>query len=72
MNWYLFTGSNPTDPAHYTRVASQPNCIGSCVICAIRASDDGNGNPVISVSLLQEMILALSNKTNSANVMLKD
>ncbi|WP_400261166.1 hypothetical protein ACFX5U_14545 [Sphingobacterium sp. SG20118] len=72
MNWYLFTGSDPTNPAHYTLVVSKPNCTGSKQICAIRATNDGSNNPVITNSLQNEMILALQNCISSANVLLKD
>ena len=72
MNWYSFTGSNPTNPAHYTNVGSTPPaCLGNDSICAIQANPTGSGQPQLTDALKNEMIVALNNRTPSTNVLLK-
>lgn len=76
MPWYQFTpaGSprNPADPNSYTLVGSTPP---SCpnpnnFTCAIQANDN-SGQPIITAALQVELLIALENRTESTNVLLK-
>lgn len=70
MPWFSFTGTDPVLPAHYTLVTSEPSCPGTQHICAIQASNDGDGNPVITNTLKNEMIRTLNARLSSTNVKL--
>ncbi|MNT82322.1 hypothetical protein D3C72_2220360 [compost metagenome] len=67
----LNTGGDPVDPQDYTLQASQPSCSGSNQICAIQATDNGSGEPVLSPTLKDQMIQALHSRTSNATVSLK-
>ncbi|WP_286860081.1 MULTISPECIES: hypothetical protein [Sphingobacterium] len=72
MAWFSFTGSNPTNPAHYTNVGSTPPaCSGDNSICAIQTNPTGSGQPQLTDALKNEMIIALNDRTSSSNVQLK-
>lgn len=72
MSWFsLNVNGNPTQPGDYSPVAS-PSCpTGTNKICAIQADPDGSGQPVITDSLKDEMIVALHSRTSSTNVQLR-
>lgn len=72
MAWFSFTGTNPTNPNHYTLEGSQPTCPGQDQICAVQAANNGSDKPVLSDSLKNEMIIALNDKVASANVLLRE
>jgi len=72
MAWFSFTGTNPSQPSHYTLVASQPTCPGLTQrMCALQAMNDGSNNPVITDALQNEIINSLENQVNGTNVKLK-
>jgi len=72
MAWFSFTGTNPTNPAHYTDVGStQPGCTGNDSICAIQTTANASGQPQLTDALKNEMIVALNDRTPSSNVLLK-
>lgn len=72
MNWFILTGTDPSNPTHYTLVATAPLCPAPPEkICAIHAMNDGNNQPVITDALKDEMINALQNQVNSTNVLLE-
>jgi len=75
MPWYVFTpgGStpNPANRNQYTLFGMfPPSCPGNEKICAIQSMDSG-GLPIMATSLLNEIIRALENRTESTNVLLK-
>ncbi|WP_343570417.1 hypothetical protein [Sphingobacterium sp.] len=71
MAWFqLNAGGNPTNPSHYNSVAT-PSCSGSTKICAVNATDNGSGQPDLTDSLKNEMIVALQNNSTSSNVRLR-
>jgi len=72
MAWFSFTGTNPSDPAHYTLVPNQPSCPGTQSLCAIQASNDGSDNPVLTNPLKDEITQALQDREPGTNVKLKD
>lgn len=74
--WYLrMSGFNPTVAASYVLPPSTnpPTCPGSGKICAIfaEAVDSANGAPIIDSCLLEEMIDALFDNTDTDNVLLR-
>ncbi|WP_144243337.1 hypothetical protein [Sphingobacterium sp. ML3W] len=72
MNWFKLTGTDPSNPSHYTLVSSAPICIAPPQrLCAIYALNDGSGQPVITDALKNEMINALQNQVNTTNVLLE-
>lgn len=70
MAWFSLTGPNPTIPSDYT-AATPTGCTGTNKICAVQANPDGSGYPELTDALKDEMILALHNRSASANVQLK-
>ncbi|KKX46778.1 MULTISPECIES: hypothetical protein [Sphingobacterium] len=73
MSWFPFTGSDPSDPTHYSSpVPTQPSCPGATQqICALQASADSNNEPIITDALKNEIINSLQNQVNGTNVKLK-
>lgn len=72
MAWFNFTGTNPSQPSHYTLVGSQPGCSSPTQrMCALQAMNDGSNNPVITDALQNEIINSLENQVNGTNVKLK-
>lgn len=73
MKWYIrIYGSNPNNPNSYVLVGSTPpECPGTCKICAVLASDDDFGHPVIDDDLQQQMITALSTCADQPRVLLR-
>lgn len=75
MAWYTFvpgTPPDPSDPNQYTNIGSTPpSCPFNVKVCAIQAMDDG-GLPIITTSILRELVRALQNGTESTNVLLKN
>lgn len=72
MALFNFTGSDPSDPAHYTFSLTPPACIGATQqMCALQAMNDGFNNPVITDALKNEIINSLQNQVNGTNVRLK-
>lgn len=72
MSWFNFTGSNPSNPAHYSLVGTEPACLTPTQrMCALQAMNDGNNNPDITEDLKDEIINSLQNQVNGTNVRLK-
>lgn len=72
MNWYSFTGSDPTDSNHYTLATGTPSCLNpQQQLCAIQATDNGSGKPELDNVILSEMVKALNAPGNTTNVSLK-
>jgi hypothetical protein len=72
MNWFNFTGTDPSKPSHYTLLSALPTCVGPTQkMCALQATNDGNAEPIITESLKDEMIYSLENQVNNSNVRLK-
>lgn len=73
--WYIFStipNSNPLDPASYSYpYYVKPSCPGSVKLCAIRAYDDGFGQPVITDEIVCEIIVALQYGLDQTNVVLR-
>ncbi|MGJ1322849.1 hypothetical protein ACR780_09180 [Sphingobacterium faecium] len=76
MSWYAFTPAglpkNPCDPNSYTLIGNTPP---SCpnpnnFLCAIQANDN-LGAPIITFPLQCEIAIALQNRTDTVNVLLK-
>lgn len=73
MAWFIFTTySDPTDSDNYTLTSGSPFCNNGTRLCAIQASDNGNGHPVLDNSIRDEMLIALESQTPSTNVKLKN
>ena len=76
MAWYRFKPNgilrDPTDPNQYTLNGNvPPPCPGSnSTLCSIQA-EDNMGHPIITVTLLSEIVWALENKITTVNVFLK-
>jgi hypothetical protein len=72
MAWFNFTGTDPSQPSHYTLLSGVPTCTGATQrTCAIQAMNDGSNNPVITEALKDELIYSLENQVNNTNVRLK-
>ncbi|WP_282636139.1 hypothetical protein [Sphingobacterium thalpophilum] len=72
MAWFSFTGTNPTEPSHYTNVGdTPPSCGGDNSICAVQATPNSSNRPQLTDALKNEMIIALNSRTPSSNVLLK-
>ncbi|MGA6118310.1 hypothetical protein [Sphingobacterium anhuiense] len=75
MPWFSFTPGglprNPCDPNQYTLVAGPPSCPNpNNYLCAIQAINNF-GVPIITTAVVIEIVLALENRMESTNVMLK-
>lgn len=70
MAWFELTGTSPIVPSNYTLRTAEPGCGGTDQICAVQAENDG-GKPKLTETLKDEMILALHNGEESANVKLR-
>ncbi|MGA6118309.1 hypothetical protein [Sphingobacterium anhuiense] len=75
MPWYTFTPlgmpRNPSDPNQYTLIGAPPSCPNpNNYICSIQAMDN-SGQPIITLPLLCEIAIALENRMESTNVLLK-
>lgn len=71
MPWFqLKTGADPTLSPSYDPKTT-PTCSGSGKICAVNADDNGSGQPDLTESLKDQMILALQTGTPSTNVKLR-
>jgi len=79
MAWFVFTPPgmgtpDPSDPNQYTlngTGANPPSCPLNVKVCGLQAANNGSNHPIITQPLLQEIIVALQNGTESANVLLK-
>jgi hypothetical protein len=73
MEWFSFTGTVPGNPEHYTLTGSAPACQDpQQQLCAIQAENDGNDEPILDVTILTEIALAVNNQANEPNVRLKE
>ena len=72
MAWFSYTGTDPSNPAHYSAPSSTPPSCTSPTqqMCALQADDDG-GEPIITDTLKDEIINSLQNQVNGPNVKLK-
>lgn len=71
MAWFSFTGTNPSNPSHYTLAGSQPTCTSPTQrMCALQANNVG-GSPDITNALKNEIINSLENEVDGPNVKLK-
>ncbi|SKB96132.1 hypothetical protein SAMN05660841_03318 [Sphingobacterium nematocida] len=74
LKWFHYTGSDPANPSDYTVFGSSApsDCPGTPqMLCAIRADEDTNAEPVLDTAIALEMVQALQNQTNTSNVLLK-
>jgi len=73
QEWALRTaGADPTDPSSYIPVGSiPPTCPGSGKICAISAELDVNGQPIITLEIQSQMVIALSSDIDQPCVRLR-
>ncbi|WP_400263132.1 hypothetical protein ACFX5U_08710 [Sphingobacterium sp. SG20118] len=71
MALFEFTGSNPSNPAHYSLASGSPCGIVTEQMCTLEAAKDANDKPVITNALKDEMINSLQNQVNGPNVSLK-
>ncbi|WP_282638700.1 hypothetical protein [Sphingobacterium thalpophilum] len=73
MAWFSFTGTNPSNPAHYSAPSSTPPSCTSPTeqMCALQANDNGSNQPVITDALKNEIINSLQNQVDGPNVRLK-
>lgn len=72
--WYLFTtiaGADPLNPNNYAIVPSKPSCPGTSTLCAICASDNGFGQPIITCALIESMFRACHFKQDQMDVLLR-
>ncbi|WP_257670813.1 hypothetical protein [Parapedobacter tibetensis] len=74
MAWFqLNPNGNPTLSSDYGPASpSQPSCPGVGNICSISADEDASGRPVITESLRDAMLIALSSGVESGNVLLRN
>lgn len=73
MAWFSFNGGNPALPANYTLAGSEPNCGDTEEkLCAINATNNGSGAPILDAPILSEMVDALEQEHNTTNVRLKE
>lgn len=73
-SWYSFTitsGADPLDPNNYSSISPKPSCPGTSKICAIFATDDGFGRPVISQAIEDEMVQNLQLGQDGTLVLLR-
>ncbi|ERJ61224.1 hypothetical protein [Sphingobacterium paucimobilis] len=73
MAWFnLKPSGDPSVPADYTLATTPPSC-GSTEekICAINATNNGSGQPILDAPLLLQMVRALQFEANEADVQLK-
>ncbi len=76
MPWYVFNPINspasPCDPNNYVLIGSSPpSCPGpNKFLCAIQASDNME-IPIITCELCSEIALALQNRIDTTNVLLR-
>ncbi|SKB97098.1 hypothetical protein SAMN05660841_03360 [Sphingobacterium nematocida] len=74
LKWFHYTGSDPASPSDYTLYGSSAPSDCSTPrqqLCAIQAEEDSNSEPVLDTAIALEMVQALQNQTNTANVFLK-
>ncbi|OOG15737.1 hypothetical protein BWD42_23950 [Sphingobacterium sp. CZ-UAM] len=73
MAWFSFTGTNPSNPTHYSAPSSTPPSCTSPTeqMCALQANDNGSNQPVITDALKNEIINSLQNQVDGPNVRLK-
>lgn len=70
--YQLNAGGDPTESLDYTQNSSPTCAPGIDQICSITANDDGNGYPVLTATLKDQMIRALHFRTpNPPTVNLK-
>lgn len=77
MPWYSFSPidtfpHDPGNPNNYTAVGSStPSCPNpNDYLCAIQAADN-SGKPLITQALETQITIALANKVESTNVLLR-
>ncbi|OFV21282.1 MULTISPECIES: hypothetical protein [Sphingobacterium] len=76
--WFEFTGSSsdsPTDPTKYRAIEEgepMPTCNPGDQVCALKATVDSNGQPIIDSTLQNEIQNATSSQQHSANVRVRD
>lgn len=74
MSWFIFTGTDPSQPSHYTfsPATTPPSCPGTPqALCAIQDMNDGFNNPKLEEDIQAEIANALENQVNTTNVRLK-
>lgn len=76
MPWYAFTPAgnprNPCDPNNYTLIGIiPPSCPNpNNWLCAVQAFDN-MGQPIFTLALQCEIAIALQNRTDTVNVLMK-
>lgn len=72
MALFNYTGSDPSQPSSYTLATGTPSCSSpKQQMCALEADDDGNGSPIITEDLKDEIINSLQNQVDGPNVHLR-
>ncbi|AIM37964.1 hypothetical protein KO02_15645 [Sphingobacterium sp. ML3W] len=72
MALFNFTGTDPSQPSHYSLATTTPTCPPPTQqMCTLQAMNDGANNPVITDALKNEIINSLQNEINGLNVSLK-
>lgn len=72
MALFNYTGTNPSNPLHYTLATTPPTCTTPTEqMCTLEAANNGSDKPVITDALKNEMINSLQNQVNGLNVTLK-
>lgn len=72
MALFTFTGTNPSNPLHYTLASGTPSCPNPTErMCTLEAANNGSDKPIITPALKDEMINSLENQVNGPNVSLK-
>lgn len=73
-SWFVCVNpNNPCSPLSYVKISGSPSCEGDQVVCAIYAQvDPANTNrPLIPPALCAEIATALSQNSNTDNVLLR-
>lgn len=70
MNWFKYISGDPYNPSNYN-LDNNPGCIGSDTLCAINASSDVNGKPVITGTIQTAIDNALNGIVTSGVTQLR-
>ncbi len=44
--WYFYNGGGESNPANYTLASGTPSCQLGSILCAVKTSTDGSGQPI--------------------------
>ena len=73
MSWFILFNPNadPKVPANYIFSAGTPTCTNGNRVCAIEATNDGTGHPIITSALSSEIDAALASGQATTHVKLQ-